>query len=67
MSAANFMAGKERLVGLLNESLKLDIADIENTDFPAEAFGKYNDDEFETYKLGYPNVEVRRSFSEFLS
>jgi hypothetical protein len=65
-----------------------DIADIENTEFPAEAFGKYDDDEiflvplmyqagyltirdyddeFGTYKLGYPNVEVRRSFSEFLS
>jgi hypothetical protein len=65
-----------------------DIADVENTEFPAEAFGKYNDDEiflipimyqagyltikdyddeFGTYKLNYPNVEVRSSFSEFLS
>jgi len=65
-----------------------DIADIENMEFPAEAFGKYNSDkislvplmyqagyltikdydsEFGTYKLNYPNVEVRRSFSEFLS
>jgi len=65
-----------------------DIADVENMDFPPEAFGKYNSDKISliplmyqagyltiknyesesgTYKLGYPNVEVRRSFSEFLS
>jgi hypothetical protein len=65
-----------------------DITDIENAEFPAEAFGKYNDDaiflvplmyqagyltikdydsEFGKYKLNYPNVEVRSSFSEFLS
>jgi hypothetical protein len=65
-----------------------DITDIENTEFPAEAFGKYSDDtiflvplmyqagylsiksydsESGAYELGYPNVEVRSSFSEFLS
>jgi len=64
-----------------------DMADIENMEFPAEAFGKYNDDEiflvplmyqagyltikdyddeFGTYKLGYPNVEVRQYFEETL-